>query len=47
MDSDDELMFHYMVEEEANFVLDDEENQEVIRVLLAVKEGPNPNVDGL
>ena len=39
MDSDDELMFHQMVEEETNFALDDEENQEVIRVLLAAAEG--------
>ena len=32
MDSDGELMFHQMMEEETNFALDDEENKQVMAV---------------
>ena len=38
MDSDDEMMFHQMTEEMSALEMDDQENEEVIRILVAVVE---------
>ena len=36
MDSDDEIMFHQMMEEQTALEMDDQENEEVIRILVAM-----------
>ena len=36
MDSDDEIMFHQMMEEQTALEMDDQENEEVIRILMAM-----------
>ena len=38
MDSDDEMMFHQMTEELTALQVDDEENETVIRILVAAVE---------
>ena len=48
MDSDDEIVFHQMMKEETNLAFDDDENQHVLGVFLAVQEELNalPNAEG-
>ena len=49
MDSDDEMMFHQMTEEMTALQMDDQENEEVIRILVARwrRRKPNPNAEDL
>ena len=38
MESDDEMMFHQMTEEMSTLEMDDQENEELIRILVAAVE---------
>ena len=38
MDSDDEMMFHQITEDMSTLELDDQENEEVVRILVAAVE---------
>ena len=43
MDSDNEMMFHQMTEEMSTLEMDDQENEEVIRIVpAAVEEEADP-----